>query len=239
MSVPYGQPPAPQQPGPPSSPGGGLGLGRILALVTGGLGLVLFFLSFADDAGGYLRTGLLGLLLVGGGLLAAASVLPKVPNTLVPGAVVVVTATLFLLIDVTKDPVFLSGGEAETPALGVVVLILAFVQAAAVVVAVLFDSGVISMAPKPSPFPQQQWGQPGGYPGAPGGYPGQQVGPQSGGFPAQPPQQYNPQQPTQTVQYGGQQPAQGGYGQPGGQEYPQQYGQQPGYGQQQGYGQGS
>ena len=72
MSVPYGQPPAAPQPAQVGSPAAGLSLGTILALATGGLGLIIYFLSFTDDAGVYLR-GLLGVLLIGGGLLVGLS----------------------------------------------------------------------------------------------------------------------------------------------------------------------
>lgn len=179
MSVPYGQPPAAPQPGSPKSPLGDLGLGKLLALATGGFGLIIYFLTFADDAGSYLRTSLLGVLLVGGGLLAAAAVLPKAPATLVPAAVLIVTGTLFLLIDVTKGPITLSqGGDLTTPGLIIVALVLAFMESVACCMALLTEAGLVKLKarPKPSPFPQQSWPQqPGGYYGGPvqGGYPGQ------------------------------------------------------------------
>ncbi len=205
MSVPYGQPQAAQQPEPTGSPGGGLGLSKILAIVAGGLGLVLYLLSFGADAGGYLR-GLYGVLLLGGGLLAAASVLPKAPATLVPAAVPVVTGTLFLLIDVAKGPAFLGpAGEAvQTPGQAVIAVVLAFLQSAACVAAVLMEAGVVkTVAYRPSHVPQRSWTpqQPSGYPGGPaqGGYPGGQG--YWGGYPGA--------------------PAAGGY--PGGQGYPGGY----------------
>ncbi|MGH3936509.1 MAG: DUF5336 domain-containing protein, partial [Pseudonocardiaceae bacterium] len=192
MSVPYGQPPpAQQQPAPNSSPGGGLGLSKILAIVPGVLGLVIYFLSFTDGAGGYLRD-LFGVLLLGGGLLAAASALPKASATLVPATVSVLTGALFLLVAVAKGPIFLElpGAAGQTPALAVVAVILALLESAACVAAVLLQAGVVTMAPRPRPFPQRSWapqqpggyaggppqggylGGPGGYPGAAGGYPG-------------------------------------------------------------------
>lgn len=192
MSVPYGQPPpAQQQPGPPSSPSGGLGLSKILAIVPGGLGLVIYFLSFTDGAGGYLRD-LLGVLLLGGGLLAAASVLPKAPATLLPGTVVALTGSLFLLVSVAKGPPFLDlpGAVEGTPALAVVAVILALLESAAGVAAVLLDGGLLKIAatPRSARLPQRSWGPApgappqGAYPGAPGGYPGP-VGHPGGQFP--------------------------------------------------------
>ena len=237
MSVPYGQPPAAQQPGPPRS-SAGPGLGEILALATGGLGLMIYLLSFSDDVGGYLRTGLVGVLLLGGALLAAASVLPKAPaTTLVPAAVLVVTGTLFLLIDVTNGPVFLGAASdvVSTPGLVVVTLVLAFLQSVACVGALLVHAGVVKMAPRPSPYPQPSWGPPpAGYPAGPGpgGYSGQQpVGSPSRGF-AQPPQQpYIPP----TTQYGQQAPyggPLGRYDEPG-QYGERQYGEPGQYGERQ------
>ncbi|MGH3929463.1 MAG: DUF5336 domain-containing protein, partial [Pseudonocardiaceae bacterium] len=162
----------------------GLDLAKILAIATGGLGLVIYFLSFGDDVGGYLR-GLTGVLLLGGGLLAAASVLPKVPATLVPAAVAVATGTLFLLIDVAAGPPLLGGGSA-VPGLAIVALILAFLELAAVVLALLMSVGLMNMPPRSRPLRPQSWEpqQSGGYPGqaAPGGYPGP---PPPGGYPGQ------------------------------------------------------
>lgn len=190
MSLPYGQsPPAQQQqPGPTNSPSGGPGLSKILAIAAGGLGLVIYILSFTDGAGGYLRD-LVGVLLLGGGLLAGASVLPKAPATLLPGTVVALTGALFLLVSVTKGPSFLDlpGVVGGTPALAVVAIILALLESAACVAAVLLDAGLVKMAmtPRPSRMPQRAWGPVAGAPpqGAyPGGYPGA-VGP-PGGQPA-------------------------------------------------------
>ena len=236
MSVPYGQPPAAQQPGPPNS-SGGPGLGRILAIATGGLGLVIYFLSFSDDAGAYLRTDLVGLLLLGGALLAVASVLPRAPATLVPAAVLVVTGTLFLLVDVINGPGFpgTAGGVVTTPGLAVLALVLAFLESAACVVALLAHAGVTRMVARPSPYPQPSWGpQPGGYPGGPvqGGYPGQQpVGPPPGVVPQAPQHQpYLPHSP----QYSQQGPYSGQPGQYSGRQYGEQgqYSEQGQYGEQ-------
>ncbi|MFN2495770.1 MAG: DUF5336 domain-containing protein [Pseudonocardiaceae bacterium] len=229
MSVPYGQPPGAQQPGPPNS-SGGPGLGRILAIATGSLGLVIYFLSFSDDAGAYLRTDLVGLLLLGGALLAVASVLPKAPATLVPAVVLVVTGTLFLLVDVINGPAFprTAGGVVTTPGLAVLALVLAFLESAACVVALLAHAGVIKMVARPSPYPQPSWGPPpGGYPGGSGqgGYPAQQpVGPPPGVVPQAP--QHQPYLP-HTPQYSQQGPYSGQPGQYSG----RQYGEQGQYGQ--------
>lgn len=243
MSVPYGQPPAGQppaaaQPGSSSSSDAGLDLSKILALVTGGLGLIIYFLSFTGGAGLYLRTGLVGFLLVSGALLAAASVLPKAPATLVPAAVLAVTGTLFLLIDVTTGPGFLTAGGnvVETPGLAIAALVLAFLESAACVVGLLATAGVVKLTPRPGPAPAPLWGpqQPFGYPGGPaqGGYPGQQpVGPHSGGFPPQPQQPpYIPQtqQYPPPSHYSGQPGQPGQAGQPGQPGQSGQYGAQPG-----------
>ncbi|HEY2766470.1 MAG TPA: DUF5336 domain-containing protein [Pseudonocardiaceae bacterium] len=240
MSVPYGQPPAAPQPGPAGSPAAGLSLGKILALAAGGLGLVIYFLSFTDGAGVYLR-GLLGVLLVGGGLLVAASALPKPQATLLAGTVPVVTGTLFLLIDVTSGPTpfgaislgpisLAPSGTAQTSGLAVVALILAFLQSITGVAALLLEAGLVSMAPRRARIPQGAWGPPqpgggypmpppgqGGYPGQPG-QPGQPAGPAPGVFPPAP-QQYP--YLDQTVQYRNP-PGQYGGAPPG------QYGIEPG-----------
>lgn len=221
MSVPYGQPEPAQRPGSANSLDG-QGLGNVFALAAGGLGLVSYFVSFSDDAGAYLRTGLVGILLLGGGLLAASAVLPKAPATLVPASVLVVTATLFLLLDVVKNPVLfgrVSGGS--TPALAVLALLLAIMESTTCVVALLAAIGVVKMTPRPRPVQQpwgaqqswaawgaqQPWGsqQPGGYPQPPpGGYPGQPPGgPPSGTFSAQPPPQYGAPQHGQATQHFG------------------------------------
>lgn len=184
MSVPYGQPPAAPQPGSTKSPLGDLGPGKLLSLATGGLGLIVYLLTFADDVGGYLRTSLLGFLLVGGGLLAASSVLPKAPSAQVPAAVLTVTGTLFLLIDVAKGPIFSAQGQATTPGLVYLVLVLAVLESGAATAAALAETGMVQARPRSSArFPQQSWSQqpPGGYYAGPGGGPGQ------GGYPGQPP----------------------------------------------------
>lgn len=209
MSAPFGQSPATPQPGQGPSRGGGLDLGAILALVGATLGLIIYFCSFADVAQGSL--GILGYLLLGGGLLAAATLLPKSPNALVPATVLAVVGALGVLASVVAVPAGL-----ETPGIIVAILILSLLEAAVLVASTLAAAGVIKKQPRPAPFRGQQWG------------------PQSGSFPAQQPGQFPPGQygqappgqygPGQPGQYPGQpaQPAQ--YGQPPQQSPPSQYG---------------
>jgi hypothetical protein len=178
------------------------GPARLLVLATAGLGLVIYVLGFIEAG---LSGSLIGFLLLGGGLLAGAALLPKVGRVLVPAAVIVVTGTLFLLQAVAQ------GGASTT---AIIALVLAFLQAVAVIGAVLLDAGLVK-APAPRPRAPQGYGQPGGYSQYPPGYG------QPGGY-----GQYGQQQGYGQQGYGAP-----GYGQPG------QYGQQPGYGQgQQGYG---
>jgi hypothetical protein len=172
------------------------GPARLLTLVAAGLALVIYLLGFFDNLGGF-ASSIVAPLLVGGGLLAGAALLPKAGRVLVPAAVVVTTGTLLLLQLVTL-------GVPSTTV--VVALVLAFLEAVAVIGAVLLDAGLVKApAPRSRPAPgHPQQGYGGQYP--PQGYPQQQGGYQQ--------------------QYG---PGQGGYGQQG-------YGGQPGYGQQAPYG---
>lgn len=200
-----------------------LGQVRMLALGAAGLGVLVYLLGFFAQFG--LTTTLLGPLLVGGGLLVGASVLPKVGKVLLPGAVAVTVGMLILLQAV-------AGGGASTTV--VIALVVAFLEAVAAVGAVLMDAGIIT-APAPRPkapdHGQQQ------FPGYPHGYP------QQGGQPG-----YGPGYPQQGGQPGygqpgyGQPGAQPGYGQPGygAPQYgsqPPAYGQTPAFGQPGGYGQ--
>jgi hypothetical protein len=213
---PYGSPPAAEPPTSTAPAGGRLAPGpaRLLALLAAGLGLIIYLLGFFEDLG--IATLLAGPLVVGGGLLAGAAVLPKVGRVLVPAAVAVTTGTLLLLQLVT------AGGA---PATAILALVLAFLQTASVIVAVLLDAGLVT-APTPRPsapsgYPQHGYG---GYPqgyGQQGGY-GQYGGPQAGygqqpGYGGQP--GYG-----QPGQYGT--PQGGGYGQPGYGAQPSSYGQQ-------------
>lgn len=187
------------------------GPARLLALVVAALGLIIYLLGFFDDLA--IATLVALPLLVGGGLLTAAAVLPKAGRVLVPGAVAVTTGTLLLLQYVA------AGGA---PTVAIITLVLAFLQAIVAVGAVLLDAGIVkapvSRPSAPAGYPQQgyggypqQYGQPGqqGQPGYGGQYP------QGGGYGQQP-------------GYG----AQPGYGQPGQYGAPQQGHPQQGYGQQ-------
>ena len=198
--------PAPATPDAQLAPGPA----RLLALVAAGLAIVIYVIAFFDE--GQVLGGLGGALLIAGGLLAGAAVLPKVGRVLVPAAVLVTTGTLLLL---QSQVVY------GAPVAAIVALVLAFLQAGAVVGAVLLDAGIVR-APARRPSARSGYGQPG-----PQGY-GQPGFGQSGGY-GQP-------------GYGAPQPGYGqpGYGQPG--PYgsgPSGYGQQgagqPGYGQ--GFGQ--
>src|SRR5689334_10964373 len=83
--------PAPQQapPGPPRprpTGDGPTGPARLLALGAAGAAVVIYLLGFFADDSGLLGTLSFSPLLVGGGLLAGASVLPKAGRVLLPGA---------------------------------------------------------------------------------------------------------------------------------------------------------
>src|SRR5918995_1368359 len=126
------------------------GPARMLVLAAAGLGLVIYVLGFVDLG---LSNTLTGFLLLGGGLLAGAAVLPKVGRVLVPAAVGVVAGTLQQLQTV-------AGGGSSTTA--IIALVLAFLQSVAVIGAVLLDAGLVK-APAPLPRAPQGYGQPGGY----------------------------------------------------------------------------
>lgn len=226
---------------PPSStpgPGAGAGSGsgpdsrlatgpiRLLALTTAALGLVVYLLGFLDEV--VLSTLLAGPLLVGGALLTGAALLPGAGRLLVPAAVAVTTGALLLLQLVA------SGGA---PAIAVVALILAILEAAAAVGAVLLQTGLVTAPARrsatPKGYPPRQQAQPGPPPGygPSGGY---------GQFGA-PPMGYGQQQgygspsfggaPTAVVSPVGDQPAhpQSAPPQPGG--TPTGHGPPPGVGQ--------
>ncbi|GAA5089937.1 DUF5336 domain-containing protein [Nocardia iowensis] len=175
---------------------------------------------------------LLGILLLGG-LLAGLSLLPKQNWT---GAAAAASVTGFLAL-LLHSFTLADGIELEWGAY--LLLVLAFVQAAVAVGAVLFESGIVK-APAPRPANQQAFGQ-GGYgqqqpssfgqsqpafgqnqPGYGQGQPGQQPYGQQSPYGQQP--GYGA---AQGSPYGQSQPSQPAYGQPG-----QPYGQQPAYGQQ-------
>ncbi|NMH99089.1 DUF5336 domain-containing protein [Pseudonocardia acidicola] len=186
----------------------GPGPARLLVLAGGGLALVIYLLSFFDPA---IVGSLISVLLLAGGLLGGAVLLPKAGRLLLPGAVAGLLGFLLLLQGI-------AAGAGTVSAVTVVILVLGFLEAGALVGALLFDAGVLKQpAPRPAGAPKgfgaQQpygYGQQPGY-GRQGGY-GQQPG-----FGGQQPYGYG-QQPG----YGAQQP---GYGQ-----------QQPGYGAQGGFG---
>ena len=184
------------------------GPARVLVLVAAGLAMVIYLLGFFGQVSVTASFG--GPLLIGGGLLAGTAVLPRSGRVLAPAAVLVVTGTLLLAQLATSV-----GGLSIV----VAVLLLALVQSAAVVGAVLLDAGLVRPpAARPRPLAPQY---PEGYQGYPPSPPAPGYGPPDNGSPG-----YG--QPG----YG--QPAYGqpGYGQPG-------YGQsgygQPGYGGPGGY----
>ena len=200
----YGQP----APGNPAAPGPGKGLPFFLNIGVVALGVISFFLGFAPyvskdkgfkdedtysfffNVGG--GVGLISLsALLAAALVAGFALLPKQPQQ--GGVVAALSLTgfislLFLLFGIS------SGLKAG---LGLIfVLILAFLQAAVAVVALLLTSGVIKAQPRQAQY--GYYGQPGyGQPqqqyygaGAPGTTPTYQAPP------SQPlPQQQAPQQP--------------------------------------------
>lgn len=128
------------------------GPARLLVLIAAGLALVIYVLGFLNDLG--LGSLFAGPLVLGGGLLAGAAVLPKVGRVLLPAAVAVITGTLLLLQGVTGTP--------GAPTMMIVALVLSFLLVAAVVAAVLLDAGILTMpAPRPSAppgYPQPGYG---------------------------------------------------------------------------------
>ena len=158
MSMPYGTPPPRQA----SGRGAGLDLGSILGPAAGLLGLAIWFCALSGEAQLYVGGIPLALFLTGG-LLAAATVLPDAPRTLVPAAVASAVGLLSLLLIVIAGP---SVDGESTPALVFVILVLGLLQLAACVVALLLAAGLI-----PSPM---------------GGSSRPERGPQSGSFPASP-----------------------------------------------------
>ena len=200
------QPPGQQPPGPPSSgfpaqqqqqqqaPSGAAGLTQnlplMLALGVAVLGLVQYFLGFSDTG----DVGLGGVFLLGGGLLAAMTALPKVPKTLPFAALFSVLGALYVL-----DTLI---GMQTSPGIVTVILILGILQMAAAVVALLVEQGIVKApAPKPAaPSYGGQYGQPGQQQY---GQPGQQYGQQQSGHgPGPGSQAGEPSAPFQPGQYG-------------------------------------
>ena len=180
-----------------------------LALVAAALGLLIYLIGFVDDTAS--GASLTLALLLGGGLLAGAARLPTAgTRVLVPAAVLTATGALLLLRAVA------AGSDS---ALAVGALVLALLEAGAVVGAALLHAGVVR-APRPRPkkqpaapphqgFPPQQPG----YPAFPGQqYPGQ---PYPGSYPGHPGEPYPADQYAgehafaQNARFGGQ------YGVPG------------------------
>lgn len=194
--------------GPP--PGGGtkLSLPTILHLVVGGLGLINFFVGFADaydggDSGFFANGSVLPTLFLIGGLLSLKAILPgddKKPG-LAPAAISVAAMLSILFFTFSTEPDVGTGA--------ILLMIFGILQGGAAVVAYLFDVGIMKV-PAPNPYGHQP--------------PGGQF-PPSGQFQA-PPQQPQPQ-PGQFGAPPGQQttfaPQQGQFGQP-----PQQPGTPPG-----------
>jgi hypothetical protein len=184
-----------------------LGLPTILHLATAGLGLVNFFVGFADayDGGdsGFFSNGLiLPTLFLIGGLFALPAILPgedKKPG-IAPVVFSLASWLTILFFTFSTDPDVGTGT--------VLLMIFGFLQTGAAAAAYLFDAGILKM-PAPNPYAHQQ-------PGGPF--------PPSGQFPAPPPQQPQPGQfgapPGQQTTFA---PQQGQFGQP-----PQQPGTPPG-----------
>lgn len=217
-----GQGPQQHQPGPYGPPPGGgmkLGIPAIAHLATAGLGVINFFLGFANMSSvgdgqysssiGFFEAGsAVPALFLIGGLLSLVAILPgenKKPG-IAPAALSLAAWLTILFITFQGD-----AGIGT-----ILMLIFGILQAAAAGAGFGFDSGLI----KP-PAPKPNYGQPGG------------MYPPSGQFPAPPPGQ--PGQPQQPGQFGappGQQttfaPQQGQFGQQPGQPgtppggYPQQ-----------------
>lgn len=218
------------------------GPARTLVMAGAGLALVVYLLGFFSPLSSLLYG---PSLVLAGGLLAAAALLPRAAGkVLVPGAVITVVGFLSLVQVAVAAAQFAVGG------IEIVALVLAFLAAAALGGAVLMEAGLLSMpARKPQQAPQgygQQYGpygqQYGGYPppGQGGGYvqqpgPGGQYG--YGWSPQGPPPQQAPYGQPQGYEggpWGHPQPGpgqQGPSGQPGSVGAPAQQAPQPGQGQ--------
>ncbi len=266
MSAPYGQqPPAPPGPSRPSR--GSLDLGGILVLVPAGLGLIIYLCSFAAAAV-VVRGSLSMVLFLGAGLIGAATLLPNVSKLLVPAAVLSALGTLTLLVNTVASPFPVAPPPFEpdtsTPGIVIAILVLGFLQTAALVAVVLLEAGIIApnVGARPSrqksgvaqssapqgqypPAPQGQY-PPGQYapPPAPHQYPPGRYG-QYGHGPQEPPGGYGQQGPPSTASHGQPGPQQQGpygpgpqqQGQPGPPPQQSQYGPPPQQGQPGAYGQ--
>lgn len=138
-------PPAGQQ-GPPAKGGSTPPLVLILALVVAALGLGSYFVSFSETVS---PASYSILFLLSGGLLAALYPLPSAPKTLPIATVLCVLGFLITLSAVIEAP--------SVAGALVVLLIMAIVQSATAVVALLFDYEVLTLpAPEAHPGHAQQ-----------------------------------------------------------------------------------
>ncbi|MGH3762547.1 DUF5336 domain-containing protein [Actinophytocola sp.] len=207
----------PQQPlqgpgyGPPPGSGTKLGLPQIIFLVVGGLGLINFFVGFADIFDGANQsffaapTPVPALFLLGG-LFVVPAIMPGGAKAGIAPAAFSVTGMLTVLF-------FTFATDPDLGVGSILMLIFGILQGAASVVAYLFEVGIMKaptpgqaqgqygqqppMYPPSGQFPQQQQPPPGQYPPAPGqqttfapqqgqfGQPGQQPGTPPGGYPQQ------------------------------------------------------
>lgn len=180
------------------------GPARNLALTATALAFLVYLLSFVGGSGDAfdLLTNpmqlLLGFLfhplqlLLAGGLLAGAAALPKAGRVLVPAAVVVATGALMF----TYLVIAAGGG----PTTVILALVLAFLELAAVIGAVLLDTGIVKSPARRPAQPQPgypQWGQ--GQPGYGQWSPSYGQQPYSG-YPQQQQQQYGVTQPVYAPQ---------------------------------------
>jgi hypothetical protein len=106
------------------------GLGRIAAMAAAGLAVLAFLATFLTS---FDASGLLPALVLGGGLTVGVAVLPGAPRTVLPGAVLTVTAALVSLQTLAVSDGF-----------DVVVVVLAVLTAAAGVVAALSAVGLVA-----------------------------------------------------------------------------------------------
>ena len=151
------------------------GLGRIAALAAAGLAVLAFLATFLTS---FDPSGLLPALVLGGGLTVGVAVLPAAPRTVLPGAVLAVTAALISLQTLAVSDGF-----------DVVVVVLAVLTAAAAVVAALSAVGLVATghtAPSGAGPGQQSFAEQArpSRPGPGGGAPGPDPGPPSGSFAA-------------------------------------------------------
>ena len=210
------------RPGRPAVPAGPA---RMLVLVTVALGLIIYIISFFGGLT-LLNITPIPALLLGGGLLAAATLLPRSGRLLVPAAVAVTVGVLQLLqVEFGSGSVGGLGAIGRISGTDIAVLILAVLQLIAVVAAVLLDAGVIAAGagagsgPGSVAGPQQFRRGRRGPGGPPPGYGPQGYGPQGYG----PPGPGGPGAPGGPGGPGPGGPGPGGPGQPG-------FGPPPGYG---------